>query len=61
MKINSNHTAQDLPQEQQDDLSQSELNLRASPPTPEDQDECLNLGWYLDDHGFMETYIFIDD
>jgi hypothetical protein len=62
MKININHQIQELPQEQQDNLSQCELNLKAPPPppTPEEPDEYFGLGWHLNDHGYMETYIFID-
>ncbi len=59
MEININHQIQEL-REEQEGVSQHEPNITVPPPTPEEEDEYLGLGYDIHDYGFMETYIFMD-
>jgi len=59
VEININHQIEELRQEQEN-VSQHQLNISVPPPTPEDEDLFFGFDWNDDNYGFMETYIFMD-
>ncbi len=59
VEININHQMEELRQEQEN-VSEHQLNISVPPPTPEDEDLFFGFDWNDDNYGFMETYIFMD-